>query len=412
MMLQSLLVLLAVAVAPSLQQCLTVNDSASQPHLNDRRALYLGQQNFSLSMLRKISEGKPTTNVFFSPYSTYHALLLAYFGAANATEESLKGTLRIPPTQDKVATMQAYRLDKTLRNITATESYEFRSSNKIYVSDRISLRPCITSLFEEEVQAIDIFSDPEKAKQTINSWVQMETKDQIKDLIPALNRESKMVLVNAAYFKGLWQSEFLPENTRKEVFHISFTERAFVEMMKQKGSFNYLISETLGAHILELPYKGEHISMFILLPPFVKTNGVDEVLKKLNAETMQEFLQDDALSPQSVEVEVPKFTAETSQDITHILEKMGAGDAFTDNADFSGFTGAQDVTFDTVMHKAKIEVDEKGTKAAAATAIFLFRSARPLSPARFVCNHPFVYLIFDRLSQSILFAGVYRTPHN
>nr|CAD7414087.1 unnamed protein product [Timema cristinae] len=210
-------------------------------------------------------------------------------------------------------------------------------------------------------------------------------------------------------------------------------------MMKQKGTFNHIVSERLGAHVLELPYKGKDVSMFLFLPPFVKNNAVDSLIKQLDHESLAEIVAEDGLFARQVEIMVPKFSIEQELDLTPvgalfgtpfragalgicqvlpalklpllILEQMGVGDLFTETADLSGFTGQRGLLLDDAVHKARIDVDEKGTEAAAATAMLFFRSSRPLNPLRFVCNHPFIYLLFDRVSQTVLFMGIYRRPN-
>ncbi|XP_021935517.1 serine protease inhibitor 88Ea-like isoform X2 [Zootermopsis nevadensis] len=399
----------------SVQQCFSPDDTKVQNSPNTRQDLFIGEQAFSLAMLREAVADNPTGNVFFSPYSVYNALLLAYFGAANQTELSLKAALRIPESQSKISTMQAYRFEKyfqSMREINGSESYELRSANKLFIAKRLKLRDCIAHLFEDEVEPVDFVANPEAVRQNINNWVEIQTKRHIQDLIPKdrITADTELVLANAAYFKGLWKSQFLPEHTRKDVFYVSHTKQTLVDMMKQKGTFNHIVSENLGAHVLELPYKGSEVSMFIFLPPYAKSNGIEAVIKQLSVEGLQDIVEEDSL--RAVEVVIPKFTVEQSLELTPILERLGIGDLFQFTSDLSGFTEDGDLHLDKAVHKAKISVDEQGTVAAAASAVISFRSSRPLTPARFIANHPFIYLLFDKTSQTIQFMGVYRSPNN
>nr|CAD7196166.1 unnamed protein product [Timema douglasi] len=522
-----MLLLLLMLVALSHQQCLTQDDTKLQTDPKARLTLYAGQQEFSLDMLRVVSNMNKNTNIFFSPSSVYSALLLAYFGAANQTEHSLKKTLHIDADQDKLSTMQAYRLERffqAMRAANGSGSYELRSPSRIYLSNNLRLRECMEQLFHDEVVQINFLGDPENSRLAINEWVEQQTKRLIKNLISEgkVTPSTSLILVNAAYFKGLWQSQFLAQHTRNEVFFISASEKTLVPMMKQKGTFNHIVSERLGAHVLELPYKGKDVSMFLFLPPFVKNNAVDSLIKQLDHESLAEIIAEDGLFARQVEIMVPKFSIEQELDLTpvhcretgqmrqvqhlntglphnvmtprfescctncypmapprntrnivwygcvmlifltsyspangshntmrqirislvayreqrncafytrvpeappddppqspdvnvaQILEQMGVGDLFTETANLSGFTGQRGLLFDDAVHKARIEVDEKGTEAAAATAMLFFRSSRPLNPLRFVCNHPFMYLLFDRVSQTVLFMGIYRRPN-
>lgn len=152
--------------------------------------------------------------------------------------------------------------------------------------------------------------------------------------------------------------------------------------------------------------------MFILLPPFSTTNGLEIVLSRLNSTTLAEIVKDGGLISRTVEVSIPKFVVERTVELTPVLEGIGVGDLLRQTSDLSALTGNKRdrVTLGGAIHKARIEVDEEGTKAAAATAIFTFRSGRPTEPAQFNCNHPFVYFIYDREKRAILFAGIFRRP--
>ncbi|KAJ9598343.1 hypothetical protein L9F63_010959 [Diploptera punctata] len=399
----------------STQQCLSADDNTVSTAPGSRLELFTGEQAFSIAMLKEAVRDNPTGNVFFAPYSVYNALLLTYFGAANQTEGALQAALRIPQTQSKISTMQAYSLEKyfqDMKKFNGSESYELSSANRLFISNDRKLRDCMARLFEGEVQSIDFRSNPEAARQIINGWVETQTKRHIQDLIPQdkISVNTQLVLANAAYFKGKWQSQFLPEQTKRDLFYNSPSSKpTFVDFMKQKGAFNHIVSEKLGAHILELPYKGNDISMFIILPPFTKANGVESIIENLSLESLHELLEDDL--PKNVEVVIPKFAIEQTITLKPILERLGVGDLFQSTSDLSGFTGEPNLQLDDAIHKAKISLDEQGTVAAASTAIFSFRSSRPLSPVQFIANHPFMYLIFDKTSQTIQFMGVYRTPN-
>lgn len=402
---------------------LCVDEEAMTQGINARQALADGQRAFSVNLLRHLaatSEG----NLFVSPHSIYQALLLAYFTAAGHTEQAVKRVLQLPDGLGKMATLYAYKFDeKTLeQRALNSSSYELSSANRLFIDKSQTVRECLAAVLQDaELKVMDFASDPAAARASINQWVENVTKGHIKDLIPedGVHENTKLILANAAYFKGLWQSQFPAENTHAEVFHISSDKRSIVNMMKQKGSFNYKVSEQLGAHVLELPYKGHDVSMYILLPPFVKgmgvegtagvSNGVDGILGALTPDVVLDLV-DDQLMPRQVEVAIPTFKVEQSADLVQTLEALGVGDLFKPTANLTSLTGQPGILFDRIMHKAKIEVDEQGTKAAGATAVFAFRSSRPLTPIQFICNHPFVYMLYDKGQKTVLFVGVYRTP--
>ncbi|KAL1140375.1 hypothetical protein AAG570_000307 [Ranatra chinensis] len=412
-----LLALLLCLPALSLQQCLTADDSRAEQDTTARLALYRGQQMFSLNLLQAVNSERPTENVFFSPISVYNAVLLAYFVSANHTQEQIKKALYLPDSQDKLTTMQAYRLEKyyqKMRNFNGSPSFELSNANRLFVSSDLKVRQCMEELFKEEIARTDFAKDTTKATEQINKWVEAETRNQIQELLKdgQLTKDTKLVLANAAYFKGVWKSRFPAEATKKEIFYISSSKNAFVQMMRQKSTFNLLVSEKLGAHVLEMPYKGDEVSMYILMAPFASPNGTSNILKRLTLEIFQEITEQGGFMPRPVDVSIPKFTIEKELKVVQALESIGIGDLFRPTADLSSLTGEEGLHLDDAIHKAKIKIDEEGTTAAAATAFFNFRSSRPLDPARFICNHPFVYLLFDKVSKTILFTGIYNKPES
>ncbi|KAG8282487.1 serine protease inhibitor 88Ea-like [Homalodisca vitripennis] len=413
-----LLMLLLTAVPLAMPQCLTPADDAATAAVDPsmpKPPLYQGQLQFSLSMLQTLNSLQPQSNLFFSPLSVYNTLLLAYFISANHTERTLHQALYLPPQLTKVNVLEAYKVERLLdqmRAINGSDSYQLIVANRLFAAQSLSVRECMAALFSDELERLDFMRDAEAATNHINQWVANHTRGHIPQLVPSgrLSPTSKLVLANAAFFKGLWKSKFLPVKSKKETFLISSTEKGLVTMMRQKGTFNHLVSETLGAHVLQLPYKGNAVSMFVFLPPYAAPRGISNILKRLTPENLREILTEEIMIPREVEVGIPKFSVEQSLELVPVLANLGVGDLFNSSADLSSLTGSPGIQLDDAVHKAKIQVDEDGTTAAAATAFFTFRSSRPLDAAMFICNHPFVYLLYDAQSQTILFTGVYNSP--
>ncbi|XP_026764036.1 serine protease inhibitor 88Ea-like [Galleria mellonella] len=404
------LVLLIAATVNS--QCFYKDDSSKKLDPAARTSLYRGQLEFTLNLFNKINKQVPDDNIFFSPFSVYHALLLAYFSAGGHTEKSLKQSLQIDEHLDKINLMTAYKVDKRSRlTNNNSESYEFVSANKLFLDNQLEARQCLLDLFGEELEKLNFHENPVMSREYINEWVSRVTKNNIKDLLPidGITENTKLVLANAAYFKGVWASKFPAERTKKEAFFVSETRQTLVPFMKQKGTFHYMVSDELGAQILELPYKGNDISMYILLPPYSMKEGVTNIIANLTPERLAAVVEESYMGREVI-VEIPKFTMERNLPLRGILEDLGVGDVFNATADFSTLTEQKGILFDDAVHKSKIQLDEEGTVAAAATALFGFRSSRPLEPTRFVANFPFVYLIYERPTNSVLFMGVYRDP--
>ncbi|KAG5896628.1 hypothetical protein JTB14_009536 [Gonioctena quinquepunctata] len=405
--------LVAVFFKETSQQCFPPY-AGSQPNKNGHNDLYSGQQEFSLALLNAINKVMPNENLFFSPYSTYHALLITYFLSGNQTERYLKKVLRLNENQEKSDHYAAYKFDKIMTQILARSAeYEFTSANKIYVENEVPVKDCVANDFPEELERKSFKTNPEAARIDINNWVENVTHHMIKDLLVpgTIDQTTDLVLVNAAYFKGIWENKFNPDLTKQSVFYVSPSKQIMVDMMHVQGTFRHDISEALGAHILEMPYKGDNISMYILLPPWSNSeNSIEHTLKNLNLENFKKIVEMDNLIPKTVQVAFPKFSLETTLEMTPILEYMGIGDVFQSTSDFSALSYKK-LSLGDALHKAKIEVNEQGTKAAAATVLFSFRSSRPAEPAQFICNHPFIYVIYEKVQNAVLFAGVFRKPH-
>ncbi|XP_008543098.1 serine protease inhibitor 88Ea isoform X1 [Microplitis demolitor] len=433
--------LLTIGLSQSIAgQCLTGNDNPAISNQNANKLLINGKLNFTLEALKQAALLESKDNLFFSPHSLHEALVLAYFGARGTTEESLKKALRIPDSLSKVDVQRSYALEKSLKEFAAlsgnvSTNYEFKTANRLWISDSKKIRDCMLSLFQDELEKVDFRSNPGEVRNRINGWVSNITKGHIQDLLSpdAIDETTDLVLTNAVYFKGLWGRRFDAANNKKDIFYGS--KNSIVTYMKQKSTFNYMVSEELGAHVIELPYKGDEISMYIFLPPFVTTkarrgfrqvpgetvginrDGIQQLIERMTStdrgiEELHEIL-DRGMLEREVELSLPRFSVEKELPVSSLLRSLGAEELMEPGrADLRGFLeNTQDnLHLGDAVHRAKIEVNEEGTTAAGATAIFTFRSSRPTEPAIFNANHPFVYLIYEKPSQSIIFTGIYRTP--
>jgi len=216
-----------------------------------------------------------------------------------------------------------------------------------------------------------------------------------------------------------WASKFETEDTKRDNFYVRNDKITMTKFMKQKGKFNYYTSEELRAHVLQMPYKGDDISMIIILPPF-EDDALYTTVQKMTPETIQGVMAEVRSGFYEVDdltVELPKFKIEQSLELSDTLGKLGVSFFGDGPSDFTDFLDskvaseyAESLSFSKAMHKSFIEVNEEGSEAAAATALFGFRSARPLFHTHFIANHPFLFLIFDEKTDMILFFGVYQDP--
>jgi serpin B len=251
------------------------------------------------------------------------------------------------------------------------------------------------------------FSAGEKTRRTINDWVGKQTQNKIQDILQqgSLDPNTRLLLTNAIYFKGTWRSKFNPQNTNDRPFNITETEQVNVPMMGQLSNSHAGYKEVDGLQVLEMPYVGNRMSMVILLPE--KIDGLAELEQRLTPENLQKWLQ--SLSHPKITIVLPKFKiVSSSLPMQPLLSKMGMPLAFTPKANFSSMNVKEALFISEVIHKTFVEVNEEGTKAAAATAIpfrTLGMDSHKEKIRLFLANRPFIFLIRDSQTGSILFLG-------
>merc|ERR1712079_829549 len=302
---------------------------------------------------------------------------------------------------------------------TAGLGYVFKHANKLYFEQELKMNECLRLALADQIELADFKHGAEAARLSMNQWVEENTAGRITDLVPEgyVDYSTRAAIVNAAYFKGQWASQFKPKDTKFGNFYIKRDQIRMVKFMVQKGSFNYYVSEELQAHVLELPYEGDHVSMLVILPPW-KDDSLQETVRRMTPETMKGVIAEIKTGYGKVEkldVMIPKFSISGSLELLEPLEKLNVSQLFGGNSNLTGFLDQYGEETDTVslnsaQHKSFIEVNEEGSEAAAATALLGFRSARPLFHSQFKADHPFLFLIYDKQTDTILFCGVYQPP--
>lgn len=357
---------------------------------------------FTFDFYEKISENK---NVFFSPYSIFVALSMAYEGAHGNTADEMYNILKI--LQNDSATRGSFgRLYNLLNQ--KQEGYTISTANAFWAQQNYEFLQeyidILESYYIAEANELD-FADNVKAAQTINTWIEDNTNGKIKNMIDpsVLSEYTRLVLTNAIYFKGLWANQFDPDNTNKADFKINPDTSVEVDMMHLSDvKFNY--TETEDLQILKLPYKGNDLSMIIILP---KENNISVIESKLNYVNLANWVND--LDEIKISVNIPRFKIETKYTLNDVLYEMGIKDAFSPGiADFSGMDGTRDLYISQILHKAFVEVNEEGTEAAAATGVVV--GITSYNPLEFTADHPFVFLIRHEETGAILFMGKIINP--
>jgi serpin B len=350
-------------------------------------------------------------NLFLSPHSISTALAMTSAGAAGNTAAQMAATLHLPKEGDVHAAFAG--LEAGLRAIQEKGGVKMSTANSLWPDKASTFLPAFLDLcrthYGADITPQDFRGAPEAARKTINDWVSDRTAGRIQDLLApgVIDALTRMVLVNAIYFKGDWAARFDPAKTEPATFFAAEGERA-IPLMHRRGSIRYAATDTL--QLVELPYAGNDLSMLVLLPR--ERDGLPALEAALTADKLTEWTK--ALRPRDVKLWLPRFKVEAQFLLKPTLAALGMGDAFdADKADFSGMNGRKDLFIGAVVHKAFVEVNEAGTEAAAATAVVMqTRSAvRPVDePAEFRADHPFLFFLRDMRTGAILFAGRLATP--
>lgn len=387
--------------------------SSSPIQLNDSNATSQGvnevvniSNEFAFDFYYKLKDEEG--NIFFSPYSISFALAMTYEGARGQTAEEMASVLHFPENDTTRRNSYAYIYNQINKE---DKEYALNTANSVWAQEDYSFLEEYFMILEQYYAAmatnLNFIGDPDGSRKTINDWVEEQTNDKIKDLIPQgyINVMTRLVLTNAIYFKGDWVKQFDEENTMEQDFRVSPENTVKVPMMSMNGeTFNY--TETEDLQILELPYDGEELSMLILLP---KEEGLDTVEASINADELREWGSD--LVEEKIDLHMPKFTFETKYFMRDILIEMGMSTAFSSaEADFSGMDGTKNLFIGHVIHQAFVEVNEEGTEAAAATSVGMELTSAPPANTLFRADHPFIFLIQERGSGNILFMGRMADP--
>lgn len=349
-------------------------------------------------------------NIFFSPYSISTALAMTYEGAKGQTAEEMQSVFYFPEDNDARRSSYANLYNEINKK---DKKYKLQTANALWAQQDYQFLDeyfnTVEKYYGGKVTNLDFVAETEKSRQIINTWVEDQTNDKIKDLIPsgAIDAMTRLVLTNAIYFKGNWALQFDEDNTREADFKISPSETVKAQMMSligEKAKFNH--AETEDLQILEMPYEGEDLSMLVLLP---KEDNLDQVEQTISVAQLNEWRE--MLQEGKINVYLPKFKFETKYFMAQDLKGMGMPLAFSDTADFSGMTGKRDLFISQVIHQAFVEVNEEGTEAAAATAVIVALTAINEDPKEFRADHPFIFIIQQKDTGNILFMGRVNDPN-
>ncbi|CAH2268023.1 jg10211 [Pararge aegeria aegeria] len=384
---------------------LAVMATSDKKELED--LLHNGNSRFTANMFSEVSKTNPKKSFVLSAYSVMTPLAQLGLASVGESHDELLNAIGLP--NDNV-TREVFSMVNT--KLRAVKDVTLKVASKIYVAKGFELNSEFVAVtrdtFDSEVQNLD-FNQKQNAANEVNTWVEDHTNKRIKDLVDpdSLSDDTRALLVNAIYFKGLWDAQFDKALTREKDFHVTKNDKIKVSMMNRRGDYKYTESAALKSQVIEIPYKGHEASLVIVLP--LKIEDIDEVQEMLKEPT----LLDKALSEMyevEVDLSIPRFKIETTTDLKDILTKMNVKKMFSpaearlDNL----LKNVKDSLYiASAIQKAFIEVNEEGAEAAAAnvfTAINRSLSGRK-QRTRFTADHPFVYFLYE--GNNIIFNGVY-----
>ncbi|XP_046967451.1 antichymotrypsin-2-like isoform X2 [Vanessa cardui] len=372
----------------------------------DSKALTSSIAQFSVKFCNELDK---TTSVVSSPLSAEFVLALLTLGTSEPAHSELLTSLGIPGDDDIRSSFSS--VSEKLKSI---KGVTLNIANKVYIKDGDydldeKLKADAIKVFDAALEKVD-FSNGAAAADLINKWVEKQTNEKIKELLSAdsLGEDTRLVLLNAIYFKGTWKKQFDPANTIDQPFHVDDKTTVDVPMMYKEDDYFYGESSELNAQLLQIPYVGDEASMLIILPNDI--TGLDSVMTKL-AGGFDLLAEMDKMFKTKVQVTIPKFKIETEIDLATLLPKLGIKAIF--DCQNSGITKVlnkpEQLYVSKAVQKAFIEVNEEGAEAAAATVFQGEMLSADDEEIEFRANHMFMCLIFCK--KTLCFWTVYRVPN-
>ena len=365
--------------------------------------------NFAFDIFARVNQAENAgTNFMISPLSISYALSMTLNGAEGETLAAMKETLGMTDMSVDDINNSFSSLTDALLGV--DDKVKINIANSVWVLEGFDVLPGfiqrLGDYYDAETKA---FTISQESVNEINSWIEEETDGMIKEMIQQLSEDLRMLLINAICFEGEWYSGFDTENTADETFYKADDNEVEVPMMKQTEFFDLYVGDR-GFKMVELPYGRGNYVMDIILPDYYK--GLEDLISTITAEDFNRWV--DQSTNQEVTVRLPRFKYEYEKQLKNILTDMGMGIAFSDMADFSNITETEPLCIGFVQHNSYIETEEKGTKAAAVTVVGIITMSydpdAPPGPIPFNADRPFLYVIREVTTNTIVFMGKVEDP--
>lgn len=395
--------------------CVVASEKAriSNPNVPaaDLAAAVEGNTAFALDIYQQLRTEQG--NLFYSPFSISEALAMMSAGARGATEAQMAKAMHFTLPQAQLhPAFNAIDLALASRGQGAAgkdgQGFRLKVANAIWgQTGHPFAAPFLDTLgqnYGAGMHVVDFVEAADPSRKIINEWVAKKTEDRIKDLLPqgSIDSDTRMVLTNAIYFNAAWATPFKPENTKLADFTLRDGSKIQTQTMSAVQDLEYGDGADYAA--VELPYDGNELSMVLIMPP---QGGLDAFEASLTPARLTSIVQ--GLSSHIVTLTLPRFKIDSSFSLGDQLAKLGMPIAFTEGADFSGVDGKGGLFISSVVHKAFVDVSETGTEAAAATGVVSGVTSAPPA-AEIHLDHPYLFLIRDNETQTILFLGRVENP--
>ena len=352
-------------------------------------------------------EIKSNNNFVFSPASISSAFAMTYNGAQGNTFNEMAQVFHFNKNLSEFNT--DYKNLFTLNE--NQKDFQFYNANSLWIQEGMEIKQNFLDVnktyYGASLNLLDFKNDSEKSRITINNWVSEKTKNKINDLLnpSTIDNATRLVLVNALYFKGAWKKQFKKEQNTKDKFQVA--KRDFIEADFMNTSVNTWYYQDNYAEIIDIPYSDDDYSLMIIVPKSYRK------LKKLEKKLDQEYYNNyiNHKEKKQIKLSIPKFNIKSDYDLGETLVKMGLKDAFTGNADFSGITEQEKLYISQAIHKATIEINEEGTEAAAATAVVMRKMSVMLDNVELKVDRPFIYILRNNQTNCIYFIGKVVNPN-
>lgn len=371
----------------------------------DQVALIESGNSFAFDIFNRVLESAgENENVMISPLSISYALSMTVNGANGETRDAMLDALRLKGISIDAINSSYKNLTRALLSV--DKRVLMSIANSVWIENDFTVKKnftdILTNFYDADAKTFDI--NDASAPDKINTWIEENTNGLIKKMIDKLNDNTVMLLINAIYFKGKWKSQFDESKTIPMPFYKSAANQINVPMMKQKTDFNLFAGN--GFKMAEFPYGQGNFVMDVILPD--EPGGLSNAIASLSDESFTAWLNQ--MNERETDVTFPRFKFGFKKKLKDVLTDMGMGIAFTDAADLSNITDKYDLLINDVTHQTFIETNEEGTEAAAATVVDIGVTSMPPAALEFKMDHPFIYIIRESTTNSIIFMGRVTDP--